>query len=249
MLIARRSSRHVLLLLPLGSSLLLGGCLTGTTGGFGVRPVVAIERSGAPAETVPTESASALRVPQMKVIPVPPRTGGTVLAAFPGSRSRLPPSSGDLVLPLENAVLTSTFGIREHPILGGERAHTGIDLAAPTGTPILASATGTVEAAGPNGGYGNYVRIRHGNGISTAYGHMSGYASGIASGAPVQQGQVIGYVGSTGLSTGPHLHWEVLVRNEPIDPLRIMSGDVRLALSRGNVERSVAELPAGMGGR
>jgi murein DD-endopeptidase MepM/ murein hydrolase activator NlpD len=101
------------------------------------------------------------------------------------------------------------------------RMHTGVDWAAPVGTPILAAGDGTVELVGGKGGYGNYVRIRHANGYSTAYGHMSRYAEGVAPRVSVKQGQVIGYVGSTGLSTGPHCHFEVLVNNNFVNPMTI----------------------------
>ena len=123
--------------------------------------------------------------------------------------------------PMEGGALRSGFGGRRHPILGYYRMHTGVDWANPTGTPILASGNGTVESAGWKGGYGRYVRINHTNGYSTGYGHMSGFAKGIEPGARVRQGQVIGYVGSTGMSTGPHLHYEVLINNAYVDPMRV----------------------------
>jgi len=99
--------------------------------------------------------------------------------------------------------------------------HTGVDWAAPSGTPILAGADGTVERVGRQGGYGNYIRIRHANGFATAYGHMSRYADGVSPGTSVKQGQVIGYVGSTGYSTGPHCHYEILVNNKFVNPMTI----------------------------
>ena len=117
--------------------------------------------------------------------------------------------------------LTSGFGVRFHPLLGVRKMHTGIDWAAPTGTPILAAGNGTIEEAGRKSAYGNYVRIRHANGYQTAYGHMSRIAPGVEPGVKVRQGQVIGYVGSTGLSSGPHLHYEVLVNTRFVDPLSI----------------------------
>ena len=116
--------------------------------------------------------------------------------------------------PMEGGVLRSGFGPRRHPILGYTKMHTGVDWAAPHGTPIYASGNGMVEKAGWESGYGKYVRLRHNNGYESAYGHMSGFARGITEGARVRQGQLIGFVGSTGLSTGPHLHYEVIV-NEP----------------------------------
>jgi len=112
--------------------------------------------------------------------------------------------------PINGARLSSGFGSRKHPILGFTKMHTGTDFAAPRGTPIYAAGGGTVEYAGHHGGYGLYVRIRHNGTYKTAYAHMSGIARGVRNGTRVQQGQVIGYVGSTGRSTGPHLHYEVI---------------------------------------
>lgn len=117
--------------------------------------------------------------------------------------------------------LTSGFGFRRHPLLGEKRMHTGIDWAAPTGTPILAAGSGTIEEARRKGYNGNYVRIRHANGYQTAYSHMSRFAKGAKPGVRVTQGQVIGYVGSTGLSSGPHLHFEILVNKQFVNPLSI----------------------------
>jgi murein DD-endopeptidase MepM/ murein hydrolase activator NlpD len=123
--------------------------------------------------------------------------------------------------PVKGGRFTSGFGYRRHPILGTRRMHTGVDWAAPPGTPILAAGSGTVEFAGRRGGYGNRVRIRHGNGYQTTYSHLQRIADGITQGAQVAQGEVIGYVGSTGVSTGPHLHYEVLVDNRFTDPMKI----------------------------
>lgn len=117
--------------------------------------------------------------------------------------------------------LTSGFGQRFHPVLNERRMHTGVDWASPPGTPILAAGNGTIEEAGRKGQYGNYIRIRHANGYQTAYGHMSHFAPGVRDGIKVRQGQVIGYVGSTGLSSGPHVHFEVLVNNRFVDPMSI----------------------------
>jgi murein DD-endopeptidase MepM/ murein hydrolase activator NlpD len=123
--------------------------------------------------------------------------------------------------PVKGGRYTSGFGTRRHPLLGVVRMHTGVDWAAPSGTPIVAGADGTIERVGRQGGYGNYVRIRHTNGFATAYGHMSRYADGLVPGMKVKQGQVIGYVGSTGYSTGPHLHYEILVNNKFVNPMTI----------------------------
>jgi murein DD-endopeptidase MepM/ murein hydrolase activator NlpD len=123
--------------------------------------------------------------------------------------------------PIDGARLSSRFGMRRHPILGYNRMHKGVDFAAPTGTPIYAAGAGTVELAKRNGGYGKYIRIRHTGEYSTAYAHLSGFAKGVTPGRRVRQGQVIGYVGTTGRSTGPHLHYEVLRNNAQINPLQI----------------------------
>jgi murein DD-endopeptidase MepM/ murein hydrolase activator NlpD len=123
--------------------------------------------------------------------------------------------------PVKGGRYTSGFGARNHPLLRYMRQHTGVDWAAPTGTPILAAGDGTVERVGREGGYGNYVRIRHANGFATAYGHMTRFAAGVEPGVTVKQGQIIGFVGSTGMSTGPHCHFEVLVNNSFVNPMTI----------------------------
>ena len=117
--------------------------------------------------------------------------------------------------------LTSGFGVRYHPLLGIRKMHTGVDWAAPIGTPILAAGSGTIEEARHKSYNGNYVRIRHANGYQTAYSHMSRIAPGMKEGVKIRQGQIIGYVGSTGLSSGPHLHYEVLINTRFVDPLSI----------------------------
>jgi murein DD-endopeptidase MepM/ murein hydrolase activator NlpD len=123
--------------------------------------------------------------------------------------------------PLADGIMRSGFGSRKHPILGYVKMHTGIDWAAPMGTPIYASGNGAVSMVGWESGYGKYIRIKHNNGYETAYGHMTAYARGMEQGARVRQGQVIGYVGSTGLSTGAHLHYEIMVNGRFVDPMRI----------------------------
>jgi murein DD-endopeptidase MepM/ murein hydrolase activator NlpD len=117
--------------------------------------------------------------------------------------------------------------MRVHPVLGYTKMHKGVDFAAPRGTPIYAAGEGTIEKIGPFSTYGNYVRIRHNNSIKTAYAHMQGFAPGLRDGAHVRQGQVIGYVGVTGRSTGPHLHYEVLVNNSQVNPrtVKMQCGD------------------------
>ena len=126
-------------------------------------------------------------------------------------------SSAPSGMPLASMRLSSSFGNRRHPIHGGWSRHSGIDLAAPYGTPIMATGSGVVTRAGSNGGYGLMVGLDHGDGTETRYAHMSRYV--VRPGDRVSEGQVIGYVGSTGNSTGPHLHYEVLVGGRPVDPL------------------------------
>lgn len=123
--------------------------------------------------------------------------------------------------PVNNAIMRSGFGGRRHPILGYVKMHTGVDWATPYGTPIFASGNGMIEKVGWEGGYGKYIRIKHNNGYETAYGHMSAYAKGMEPGKRVRQGQVIGFVGSTGMSTGAHVHYEILVNGRFVDPMRI----------------------------
>lgn len=120
--------------------------------------------------------------------------------------------------PVDGARLSSGFGMRHHPILGYDKMHKGLDFAAPLGTPIYAAGDGTIEMAGRNGGYGNYVRIRHNSSLKTAYAHMHKFGKGVTAGARIRQGDVIGYIGTTGRSTGPHLHYEVHLDGKQINP-------------------------------
>ncbi|MCL2384599.1 MAG: M23 family metallopeptidase [Alphaproteobacteria bacterium] len=124
-------------------------------------------------------------------------------------------------MPIVGGRFTSGFGIRFHPILGYSRPHTGVDWAAPVGTPIFAAGNGVIIKAGWDSGYGRRVEIEHANGYITTYNHMSGFARGATEGAHVKQGQVIGYLGQTGLATGPHLHYEILVNGHFVDPMRV----------------------------
>jgi murein DD-endopeptidase MepM/ murein hydrolase activator NlpD len=123
--------------------------------------------------------------------------------------------------PINGARISSSFGKRRHPISGYTKLHKGTDFAAPKGTPVYAAGSGTVERANRYGGYGNYVKIRHANEYKTAYAHLSRFAKGVKSGARVTQGDVIGYVGSTGASTGPHLHYEVYVKGQPVNVMSL----------------------------
>ena len=126
-----------------------------------------------------------------------------------------------LKTPLDGARISSNFGMRKHPISGFNKMHKGVDFAAPIGTPIYAGGNGVIEYVGRNGGYGKYIRIRHNNGYKTAYAHLSNYKKGISKGVRVNQGEIIGYVGSTGNSTGPHLHYEILFQNKHLNPLKL----------------------------
>jgi murein DD-endopeptidase MepM/ murein hydrolase activator NlpD len=123
--------------------------------------------------------------------------------------------------PVDGARLSSGFGLRLHPILGYTKLHRGVDFAAPPGSPIMAAGDGVVESAGPAGAYGNLVVLRHDGVLETAYAHMSRVARGLRPGAAVRQGQVIGYVGATGRATGPHLHYEVRLHGEAMNPMSV----------------------------
>ncbi len=160
------------------------------------------------------------------------RTGGHVIALYryqpdPNQPADYFDAHGENVkgmlmkTPVDGARISSGFGMRFHPVLGYTRMHKGIDFAVPVGTPVMAAGTGVVKVAGRLGGYGNYLRIDMGNGYGTAYGHLSRYAPGIHAGSHVHQGQVVAYSGNTGMSTGPHLHYEILVKGEQVNPLKV----------------------------
>ncbi len=140
--------------------------------------------------------------------------------------------------PINGARLSSSFGNRKHPILGYTRLHAGTDFAAPTGTPIMASGAGKVIRARWCGGGGNCVKIKHNSTYQTVYAHMKNFAKGIKEGARVRQGQIIGYVGSTGLSTGPHLHYEVIVNGKKVNSqkLKLPSGKILKGEERNQFE-------------
>lgn len=129
-----------------------------------------------------------------------------------------PLAGGLLRTPLDGARISSRFGMRRHPILGYSRMHRGVDFAAPTGTPVYAAADGVVESVRFERGYGNVVRLRHQGGMMTLYAHLSRFAPGMRAGVRVRQGQTIGRVGSTGMSTGPHLHYEVHIAGRAVNP-------------------------------
>ena len=153
--------------------------------------------------------------------------------------------------PINGARLSSSFGMRKHPILGYNKMHRGTDFAAPSGTPIMASGSGTVTRARWCGGGGNCVKIKHNSTYETIYAHMKSFAKGIKEGRKVKQGQIIGYVGSTGLSTGPHLHYEVVVNGKKVNSQKLklpsgktLKGDERkqFELDRIKIDLKLAEL-------
>lgn len=157
--------------------------------------------------------------------------------------------------PINGARLSSGFGSRKHPVLGYTKMHKGVDFAAPTGTPIYAAGDGVIDMAKSNGSYGNYVRIRHTSEYATAYAHMSGFGKGISSGVRVRQGDVIGYVGTTGRSTGPHLHYEILQGGRQVNPMgvrfptgrKLAGGDLKkFEAARVTMEKTLVSLPNGI---
>jgi len=158
-----------------------------------------------PADYVPEDSAAPLPAP-----PVDP---------LGDADDTLPGASAGPGAPLDFLRVTSSYGMRRHPILGFTRMHQGVDFGAREGTPVLAAEDGVVTQASPAGGYGNVIRITHASGWATGYAHLSGYAPGIAPGAHVTRGEVIGFVGHTGLATGPHLHFEVSLNGVKVDPM------------------------------
>ncbi len=134
--------------------------------------------------------------------------------------------------PVDGARISSGFGSRFHPILGYTRMHKGVDFAVPTGTPVMAAGAGVIQFMGRARGYGNFVKISHGNGYSTDYGHLSRFAPGMRRGMRVRQGQVFAYSGMTGMATGPHLHYEILVNNVQVNPLKVKMAQGRRLIGR-----------------
>ncbi|MAQ71323.1 MAG: peptidase M23 [Alphaproteobacteria bacterium] len=149
---------------------------------------------------------------------------------------------GLLSTPVDGARMSSGFGMRHHPVLGYSKMHKGTDFAAPTGTPIYAAGDGVIEKASRFGAYGNYVRIRHNDNIKTAYAHMSRFGKDVKSGSTVKQGEVIGYIGTTGRSTGPHLHYEVLLDGTQVNPnsVKIPTGEVLAGAELNKFKSTVA---------
>ena len=147
--------------------------------------------------------------------------------------------------PLDIVRITSKFGMRKHPILGYSKLHKGVDFAASTGTPIFAAGDGVIGKIGKQRGYGNYIQIKHNSKYATAYAHMSRFAKGLKKGSKVHQGDVIGYVGSTGMATGPHLHYEVLVDGKQINPTSVkLAGRKLQGNDLGRFEALKAEMKA-----
>jgi murein DD-endopeptidase MepM/ murein hydrolase activator NlpD len=156
-------------------------------------------------------------------------------------------------MPLDYERISSPFGVRMHPVFGEERFHTGVDLTAHAGAPVLAAAAGTVEFAGVLSGYGRHVVINHGDGYTTCYAHLSSFARGLREGMQIAQGERIGSVGRTGVATGPHLHYEVRINEKPVDPMKLTGRDFtppltpaqRFALTQaaGTVHEQLAAIP------
>ncbi|HZZ88878.1 MAG TPA: M23 family metallopeptidase [Caulobacteraceae bacterium] len=176
--------------------------------------------SGDPAAASPAaiDAAPADYVPE-DASPGPPPPTIDPLGALEDPLPMGRPSTFGPSAPLGFLRVTSSYGPRRHPILGFTRMHQGVDFAAREGAPVLAAADGFVTEAGVEGGYGNLIRIRHAGGWGTGYAHLSGFARGVADGARVTRGQVIGFVGHTGLATGPHLHFEVSLGGVKLDPM------------------------------
>ncbi len=135
--------------------------------------------------------------------------------------------------PTEGAVLTSRYGTRRHPLSLKITAHRGIDLAAPAGTPVLAAADGTMAFRGEKGSFGNFIKIEHNEHVTTSYAHLNGFKADLSAGNSVKKGDIIGYIGTTGRSSGPHLHYEVAVDGEQIDPLGFSGTKIADDVSRG----------------
>ncbi|HBK15623.1 MAG TPA: M23 family peptidase [Erythrobacter sp.] len=184
--------------------------------------------AAAPAQAQETNTAAAVGAIDMSKVAAPTQTGedaqfkqlfaqwDNLDRATPAATSVSVPSR----MPLDNTKLTSDYGMRTHPVLGGRRNHKGVDLAAPVGTPIYATADGYVSKAEWFSSYGKFVSIEHGADLQTRFAHMSGIT--VKAGTRVKKGDVIGYVGSTGRSTGPHLHYEVRIAGKAVNPVPYM---------------------------
>ncbi len=173
-----------------------------------------LTQGGVPGDAVAGEALPSDYVPQDDA------GAPAFFAADPLATAVVAQAGPGLGAPLDFLRVTSNFGMRHHPILGFSRMHQGVDFGAPEGAPVMAAADGVVTQAGPAGGYGNLIRIRHADGWATGYAHLMAFAPGIADGARVLRGEVIGFVGRTGLATGPHLHYEVSFNGVKLDPLK-----------------------------
>jgi murein DD-endopeptidase MepM/ murein hydrolase activator NlpD len=193
--------------------------------------------SAEPASAAPPPSAAALDVVPTDYVPedsasaAPPPSPIDPLAEADAPPDLAPAGPG---APLDFLRVTSSYGMRRHPILGYSRMHQGVDFAAREGAPVLAAEDGVVTQAGLGGGYGNIIRLSHAGGWGTGYAHLSGFAPGVMPGATVTRGQVIGFVGHTGLATGPHLHFEVSFRGEKLDPMTTPFGGAPAADPHAN---------------
>ena len=149
--------------------------------------------------------------------------------------------------PTDGAVLTSRFGTRKHPLSGKITAHRGIDLAAPTGTSVLAAADGTMFFQGDKGSFGNFIMIQHNDHVVTSYAHLNKFEQKLSPGMPVEKGQVIGYIGTTGRSSGPHLHYELAVNGKEIDPLGLAGSEIVNEELVKDVNRGIEQAAEGFG--
>ncbi len=184
-----------------------------------------LERTGVPALAAVANASDMAAATGAKSLTGSPSATPATIPAFMPSRASIPSR-----MPVEGVRLSSDFGMRWHPVVGGRRAHKGVDLAGPVGTPIHATADGVVSKAEWFSSYGLYVAVEHGGAIQTRYGHMS--RLNVAAGQRVRKGDVIGFIGSTGRSTGPHLHYEVRVAGEAVNPIPYMQADeLRLAVN------------------
>ncbi|MEH6685133.1 MAG: M23 family metallopeptidase [Qipengyuania sp.] len=188
--------------------------------GFGI--------AAAPAHAQETNAAAAVGAIDMSKVTAPAQAGDDAqfqqLFAKWDELDRTTPAAARVSvpsrMPLDNTRLTSDYGMRTHPVLGGRRSHKGVDLSAPTGTPIYATADGYISKAEWFSSYGKYVSIEHGANLQTRFAHMSDIA--VTAGSRVKKGDIIGYVGSTGRSTGPHLHYEVRIDGKAVNPVPYM---------------------------
>jgi murein DD-endopeptidase MepM/ murein hydrolase activator NlpD len=196
--------------LAVGLRLTSGGGPAGATSLSIVSDTPPLTDASVPADYVPDEAVS----------PAPPTID-------PLAAADAPDLAGGEGAPLDFIKVTSGFGMRRHPILGFSRMHQGVDFAAREGAPVLAAADGEVTEAGWAGGYGRLLRIKHAGGWATGYAHLSRFAPGVEPGARVDRGQVVGFVGRTGLATGPHLHFEVVLNGRHVDPMQTPFGGVR----------------------